>query len=136
MSQARVRAALETALDTWADAQTPAISIAWQNVAFTPTAARYLRCTILPAEMVSQDLTGAHRRYLGIMQVDICMPKHTGPAATEALIASLDSTFAPATRFTASGLTVTILNPVSPSPSYQDETHYVTPVSIPYRADT
>lgn len=136
MTQARIRAALETALDTWADAQSPAITVAYQNVGFTPTDARYIRCTLMPARVVAEDLTGAHRRYLGVMQVDLFMPKNVGAAATEALISSLDAAFPAAARFTASWLTVLILEPVSPMSSYQDSTHFITPVSIAYRADT
>ena len=134
MSQARLRQALETAVDTWAAGQS--LPVAWQNVGFTPTDAAYVRCTLLPARMASQDLTGAHRRYLGIMQLDLCMPKGNGSAATTALLTSLDAIFTPTTRLTASGLTVSILNPPSPGPSFQDGPHYVTPVSIEYRADT
>ena len=84
MSKALVRRGFEAALKTWADAQSPALPVAWQNVSFTPPAGRYARAFVIPAPTQSNTLDRSHRAYTGIFQVNLHMPINTGPAAAEA----------------------------------------------------
>lgn len=134
MSQTIVRKAFESRLKAWADAQTPAIPVAWQNVAFTPPAGRYARAFLLPATTESLTLDKAHRKYEGILQVSLCMVIGTGSGVVEALVSSLDAYFDD--HFTEDGLRIYLLSPMSAAPALQDGDRYVVPVSASYRADT
>lgn len=136
MSTKLCRQAIESRLAAWAAARSPALRIAWQNVSFTPTSGEtYLRAALLPADTSSVDLKGDHRGYRGIYQVDIATPISTGPGAAEAIAAELDALFPVNLRVTVSGLAVQVIAPASAGPAGQNETHLITPVSIPYRAD-
>lgn len=134
MSQTLVRAALETALNTWAAAQSPAIPVAWENATFTPPTTRYIRANILPADVQSLDLLGKHRGYRGVFQVTLCMPKGVGMAATETLVNALDVLFARASYFTAGGVRTQIVTPMSASTPLTDGSMLLTPVSCQYLA--
>jgi hypothetical protein len=135
MTQAIIREAFETRLKTWADARTPALPYAWENVPFTPTAgARYVRATLLPAPTLSATLDRGHRNYRGIFQVSFHMPVGIGAGAFESLLASLDSTFA--ASFTQDGVLVYLTKPFSAAPAIQDKDRYVVPVSCEYAAHT
>lgn len=134
MTQALIRAGFETALKTWADAQTPAIPIAWPNVAFEPPAGRYLRAQLLPAQTKKLTLDGSGRTYRGVFQVLFSMPPGTGAGSVESLAASLDAAFADS--FTHGGLRIYLLSPISLAPAIPDPARYLVPVSADYRADT
>jgi hypothetical protein len=64
MSNAKIRAELETRLKTWADAQTPKIPIAFQNVAFTKPAdgSPYMEPILMPNATINARLTASARR--------------------------------------------------------------------------
>ena len=136
MTQARIRAAFETALNTWAAAQTPAIPVAWQNVNFTPPATRYLRAFVLPADTESYGLDGLNREYIGIFQVSIVLPSGQGAADGDAIAASLDALFTPSAPLTSGGLSVYVTRPMSPSSPLQEADRFVVPCSLAYQANT
>jgi len=135
VSQALVRAAFETALSTWAAAQTPPIPVAWENVNFNPPASRYIRANLLPADTASFDLLGKHRRYQGVLQIMLCMPLGVGKGATEALVSAIEALFPQAAWFTASAFRVQVASPMSAAPSFPDDSKMLTPVSCRYRSD-
>ncbi len=136
MSNAIIRAALESRLKTWAAAQSPPIPIAYQNAPFTPpTQARYLRAFLLPAETDSQYVEGTDRIYMGLFQISICVPAGTGPGVAEQLVVSLESIFAYPLVIVRSGWNIAINRPLSTSPAMQEDGLYVLPVHIRYRAD-
>lgn len=134
MSQAIIRAAFETRLKTWADARSPAIPIAWENVPFTPPSGRYLRAFLLPARTQSVLLEKTDREYKGIFQVSFCMPVGTGAGTFEGLLSSLDSAFAQ--TFTQSGVRIFLVSPFSAAPAIQEPDRFTIPVSAEYRANT
>lgn len=134
MSQALIRAGFETALKTWADAQTPAIPVAWPNVAFTPPAGRYVRAKVLPAPTKKKFLDGTGRTWRGIFQATFYMPIGVGAGTVEALAASLDAAFADS--FTSGGVRIYLLEPFSAAPELPHPDRFVVPVSATYRADT
>ena len=136
MSTKLCRQAIEARLYGWASTRSPALPLAWQNVAYTPTTGQtYLRGTLLPADTASNDLKGDHRGYRGVYQVDVCAPINAGPGAAEGIAAELDALFPVNLRITVSGLAVQITGPASVGPAAQVDTHFILPVSIPYRAD-
>jgi hypothetical protein len=136
MSDALVRAAFETRLLAWANAQVPAIPVAFENAAFTPPSGRYARAYLLPAPTACETWGGEHRRRMGIFQVSLCMPIGTGPGAAALLTASLDAAFPIALPMTQGTLKVFLLSPMSPAPAIQESDHFIVPVSCTYRADT
>lgn len=136
MSDALVRAAFETRLLAWANAQSPAIPVAFENAAFMPPVGRYVRAYLLPAPTASETLNGEHRRRMGVFQVSLCMPIGSGPGAAAALTASLDAAFPMALPMTQGSLRLFMLSPMSPGPAIQEPDRFVVPVSCTYRADT
>jgi hypothetical protein len=134
MSQATIRKGFETRLKAWADAQTPAIPVAWPNVAFVPPAGRYVRAFVLPAKTQYLSLDGVCRTWRGILQASFCMPLGTGAGTVESLVASLDAYFA--STFVQDGQRIYLLEPLSAAPAIQEPDRYVVPVSAAYRSDT
>jgi hypothetical protein len=132
MSQALIRKAFETRLKTWADAQTPAIPVAWQNVPFTPPSGRYLRAFTIPSHTTSEQLDRTDRQFFGIFQVTLCMNLGTGAAAAESLSASISAYFAH--TFTQDTVRVWLTQPFSPAPQLDEPDRFTVPVSAPYAA--
>jgi hypothetical protein len=134
MGQETIRKGFETRLKAWADAQTPAIPVAWPNVPFTPPAGRYLRAFVLPAQTQYLSLDGICRTWRGIFQVSFCMPLGTGAGTVEGLVASLDAYFAQ--TFVQDAQRIYLLEPLSAAPAITEPDRYVVPVSASYRSDT
>lgn len=135
MSDALVRAAFETRLAAWAAAQSPAIPVAYENATFTAPTGRYVRCYLIPAPTECETFNGEHRRRMGVFQVSLCMPIGSGPAAANALAASLDAAFSLTAPMTQGSIKVFLLSPMSIAPAIQGDDRYVVPVSCTYRAD-
>lgn len=131
-----IRALLEARLSTWAKSQSPSIPIAWQNVPFTPPTGRFMRAWIMPAETGSETLDGAHRRYVGVFQVNVVVPQGTGPAAAEALAESIAALYPMNDLLSMTGLDLMIVSPMSIAQGFNSDGRYVVPVSCRYRADT
>lgn len=131
-----IRYLLESRLKTWADAQSPAIPVAWQNVPFTPPATRYLRAWLLPAETGSETLDGAHRRYVGVFQVSVVVPQGTGPGAAEAIAEAIAALYPMNQLLSMTGLDVYIVGPMSVAQGLHSDDRYIVPVTCRYRADT
>lgn len=137
MSHKIIRSLLEGRLKTWAAARSPVLRIAYQNVAFTPTASEiYLRAFLLPAGTNSNDLAGAHRLYTGVFQVTIVTPVGGGTGAAEGLADELAALFPLNDQLTKTGFSVLVMTPVEPGPEQQEDTALALPVSFTYRADT
>jgi len=136
MSQKTIRAALESRLKTWADAQAPAIPCAWENVPYVPTVgAKYLRAYILPAATYDAAITGDLTRYTGIFQVSIYVPEGTGAGAAETIAESLIALYPITLSIAKSGLSIVIERTPSIGTAMNDEGWRVLPVSIRYRVD-
>lgn len=132
MTQALIRKGFEVSLKTWADALTPALPIAWENVPFVPPVGRYARAFLLPADTESLFFDGTGREYTGVFQVSLAMTIGAGAAAAETLIASLAAYFS--VSFTSSGLRITMLRPFSASSPIQEPDRWVIPCSAAYKA--
>lgn len=134
MSDALIRKAFESRLKTWADAQTPAIPIAWPNVAFTPPAGRYLRAFTLPAETQYLSTDNVCKTWKGIYQVSFCMPIGTGAGAVESLLPSLTAAFT--SNFVQDGLRIFLLRPFSARPGIEEPDRWVVPVDAAFTCFT
>lgn len=137
MSNASVRAALESRLATWAAARSPALAVVWENVPSDPAQGQsYLRAFLLPADTESQDLEGLHRGYRGLLQVSVVVPINTGPGAAVGIADELAALFPVNGRYTSGSVTTQIIGPASAGAAQQEPQAFALPVSIPYRADT
>jgi len=137
VSTKAVKTILESRLSSWAAARTPVLRIAYENAAFTPNAGEtYLRANLLPADTESQDLAGAHRGYRGVFQVLIVRPVNGGAGPVLNIAAELNALFPVNGRYTSGAITVQTTTPASAAPALQDESSYIVPVSLQYRADT
>ncbi len=134
MSQALIRAALETPLATWAAAQSPAIPVAWENVTFQP-GERYIRANLLPAQTISLDLLGKHRRYQGLLQITLVLPQGPGMGDAEELVSSLEALYPQHAIFTAAGLGVQIVRPMSAASGIPGDGDVSVPVTCRYQVD-
>jgi len=134
MSQSLIRAAFESRLKTWADAQTPIIPTAFENVSFTPPANRYLRAYLLPADTQSETYDGLHRAYTGVFQVNIIMPLNAGTGAAQVIADAIGALY-PVT-FTHSTIRVVITRPMGNRPAFVDGDRFILPIYLAYRVDT
>jgi len=134
MSDTLIAQAFETTLKAWADAQVPAIPVAWENKSFSPPAGRYIHAFLLPGRTKSLFLDGSGRSRAGLFQVNLHMPIGTGAGAARALAASMDAAFA--VTITAGGLRIYLLSPMSAAPGMTKADRYVVPVTAEYRADS
>ncbi len=132
MSIALIRKGFESRLKTWATAQS--IAVAYENVAFTPPATKYLRAYLLPAPTDSETLDNLHRGYVGVFQVNIVMPLNVGSNEAQSLADSIAGLYP--VSFAQDTIRVYITRPFSSRPAYQDGDRYVYPIYCNYRVDT
>ena len=124
---ANVRAALETALN----GMSPALATAWENVAFTPTAgSAYQRVTFMPATPVNNEISANYREE-GILQIDLCYPINTGPAAAEARAELTRSRFRRGTSFASGGVTTTVSDVPEVHPGRIEGDRYIRQIDVP-----
>lgn len=137
MSQKIVRAALESRLKTWADAQTPPLPVAFQNRSFTPPnpMAKHLRAFILPASTLSIDGAGDHRAFVGVFQISVVTQDGIGPGQAEQVVADLDALFPVSLLIVKNELNIVITKPASAGVAISEPGAFVVPVSFGYRAD-
>lgn len=94
MSNATIRAELETRLKTWADAQTPKIPVSFEGVPFTkPASGTYLECFLIPAVTIDADVSATRQRRLGIFQVNCWIKSGTGMRQVETLAQNIIDLF-------------------------------------------
>lgn len=136
MSTKLIRSLFESRLKAWADARSPALKIAFQNVPFTPPAETYLRAFVLPAKTGSEDLEGTHRLYRGLLQVSIVLPAGMGTGAAGGIVSEIDALFPLNLRLTSGSFSVFIRSPMSDAAGIQEPDRWVVPVTAQYRADT
>ncbi|WP_308920591.1 DUF4128 domain-containing protein [Janthinobacterium sp. J1-1] len=137
MSDAIIRAAIESRLAVWAKAQSPAIPIAYENMSFKPVTGQcYLRGTLMPAGTLNPSLGGEHSRYHGFYQVDVYVPANGGTGPSSALTKAIEVLFKRPTTIPGSGLNVRINRTPSIGPGLPDDAgFYMVPVTIRYSAD-
>jgi len=131
MSQVKIRAALETALN----AMSPALATAWENNAFEPPALTtpYQEVAILFAEPSNQEY-GDNFIEQGFMQVKLNYPPQNGAATAQARGELLRTIFFRSASFTSSGVTVTIERTPEMSSGSIQNGRWVLPVKIRFFA--
>lgn len=134
MSNAVIRAELETRLKTWADAQTPKVPIAFENVAFTkPSSGVYLQAFLLPNSTLNKELSAQRKTHMGLFQVNCWAPSGKGMGEVEALSQSIVNLFPVLPK---SGAVSVEQTPTAAKPLLDESGWVVVPVTIKYRMET
>lgn len=131
MSLVAIRAALEVALA----AMSPSLATAWENVPYSPVIGTpYQRVFLLKAAPDNPEM-GTFTRDQGILQISLAYPLDTGPNEAEARAELIRDTFYRGATFTASGVSVTVLNTPEVAPAIIEPDRYVVPVRIRFFAN-
>jgi hypothetical protein len=133
MSVARIRAAFESSLATWAASKV--LPVVWQNVGAGNMTGDHLRAYLLPAQTLSMDIAGEHRGYRGVFQVSIFTKPGIGANRAESLARELDELFPVAKRMLSAGVTVQIMTPMATRPAVSETDWFHLPVDCRYAAD-
>lgn len=133
MSLVSIRAALEVALATVL-AAAPAVSAAYENVPFTPVSGTpYARVFLLAADPDNPEM-GRFTRDHGFLQVDLCYPLGTGPAAATTRAELIRDTFYRGAAFTSGSITVTVEKTPEIMPAVIEEDRYVVRTRVRFYA--
>lgn len=137
MSHNIIAAAFESRLLAWAEARAKPIKVVVENETYTPAAGEtYLRAFTLPAVTASNTLSGDHRVYSGVFQVNIVTA--SGKYRTEAsgIADELAALFPLNLRIPRAGLVALVMTPVAPGPGIPDGNTFTVSASLQYRSDT
>ena len=137
MSHNIIAAAFESRLLVWAKARVPKLKVVAENETYTPAAGEtYLRAFTLPAVTASNTLSGDHRVYSGVFQVNIVTA--SGKYRTEAggIVDELAALFPLNLRIPRAGLVALVMTPVAPGPGIPDGNTFTVSASFQYRSDT
>lgn len=138
MSDAIIKAAIETRLIAWAAAQTPPIPASFENSGYKPVAGqRYLRGTLLPALPLNPSQGGSHTHYHGIYQVDVCVPEGGGSTVHSPIVEAIRTLFKRPTTMPRDGVYVNILRtPATGAGAPNGAGFWMVPISIYYDANS
>lgn len=134
MSDALIRAAIETRVAAWAAGRQPALPVCYENTSAAP-AKPYARVTLLPATTENLFVKGNHRLRSGVCQVALILPPGVGTAQADALAASLDAAFPLNVALVQGGVKVVLMSPFSRGPAIPEADAYYVPISCTYRSD-
>lgn len=134
MSTKKVRAALETKLNSFATANS--LKVAWENKGADYTVS-HIRATLFPSPTQNPSIGVEHKRYRGLFRMLVMLTDlNNGPSAVETLGESLADWFPRGSSLTSGGLIVNIEStPSVSSIMYEGNFVYVS-VELAYRADT
>ena len=131
MTIAAVRAALESRLY----GISPAISTAWQNVAYEPTIGTpWQSVALLINDPVDYAVTSDVVEQRGILQVTLHYPAGVGTATALARANAVAARFAPVQTLTSGATNVEILSTAHIAAGFALDGWWVIPVSIPWRS--
>lgn len=148
MSHSEIRKAFNDKVRAYG--ATKGYHVVLQNAPYTPTVKEtYLKTYIMPAKASTQTLSGDHKRYVGIFQIDIMIPNDVGTGDVTRITQDIQELF-PVFSYvdlqiiTKDNLGNTvikdeksiILSPVNTADGRNKDTHYSTPVWFSYRCDT
>lgn len=139
MSHELIKIMFEKRLSQYAEANN--YRVALQNVKFTPNANEtYFRSNLIPSGTESFTLSGDHRQYRGIYQIDIITPPLISTAPASRLMDEIEELFPlyqpiyeiPNDR---TSFMVQPISPLSRHDGFSEPTHFLLPASFQYRAD-
>ena len=129
-----IASALAARLGAWADAE--AISVAWENVPFTPPANEmYLAVHDMPVTPRTIDLGLRCRIYSGVYQINVVAPVGIGRTDVLALADRVAELFPEGQEIEGRGFTCWIDQTPGVFRGITTSVSYTVPVSLNYRAD-
>ena len=134
MNQVKIRTALEKRINVWAT--TKSYPVGWENVGgeFDST---HLRVFVFPSPVLNPSLGVEHRRYRGILRIQVYVPTEIeGPVTVESLAEEVVELFPRGLVIEESGVFVNIENTPTQSRVYQDGPFAYVVVETTYRCDT
>jgi hypothetical protein len=93
MTQRTIRLEVEAKVKAWAAAQSPAIPIAYENVAFTKPDTTFIELYIIPATTVNQTVSAARKTLTGLIQFNIYTKEGVGTKKSEEIAQALIDLF-------------------------------------------
>lgn len=133
MSNAVVRAALETKLKQWADSQSPAVPVSFENVSFTkPSDGTFLECMLIPNMTLNKEVSGSRATLVGLFQVNCWARQGKGMRAAEQLAQNVINLYPIVPKTGAVSIEGT---PYAESPLYDNSGWIIVPVVINYRLE-
>lgn len=137
MSHNIIAAGFESRLLAWAKARTKPLKVVVENETYTPAAGEtYLRAYTLPAPVASNTLSGDHRLYTGVFQINIVTPSGKYRTEASSIVDELAVLFPLNLRIPRAGLVALVMTPVAPGPGIPDGNTFTVPASFQYRSDT
>ena len=129
-----IASALAARLGAWADAE--GISVAWENVPFTPPANEmYLAVHDMPVTPRTIDLGLRCRTYSGVYQINVVAPAGSGRTSVVALADRVAELFPEGQEIEGRGFTCWIDQTPGVFRGITTSVSYIVPVSLNYRAD-
>lgn len=134
MSTKKVRAALETKLNSFATANS--LKVAWENKGADYTVS-HIRATLFPSPTQNPSIGVEHKRYRGLFRMLIMLTDlNNGPSAVETLGENLANAFPRGSSLSSGGVVVNIENTPSVSGLMYEGNFVYVSVELAYRADT
>jgi hypothetical protein len=111
----------------------PALPVAWPNVAFTKPVGGYLRVTHVPniARRLFIGSTDPHQR-LGLLQVDVFAPLNKGASTATEIAGKVAEHFPCDFRMISDGVTARVTKAPDVAQAMADDTHWMVPVMVRY----
>jgi len=129
-----IASALAARLGTWADAE--GISVAWENVPFTPPANEmYLAVHDMPVTPRTIDLGLRCRTYSGVYQINVVAPAGSGRTSVVSLAGRVVQLFPEGLEIAGSDFTCWITSTPAVFRGIPTAVSYTIPISLNYRAD-
>lgn len=133
MSRAKVRAALENAVNAFATANS--LQVLWENKGAIP-AVNYIRTQLFPGVTQDPSIGAKHKRYVGILRMTLAIKDlDNGPLKVEQLSGLLCDAFPRGKVFTKDDITVSIDSTPNESSINIDSTFVCISVDAIYRCD-
>jgi hypothetical protein len=131
MTQRTIRLEVEAKVKAWAAAQSPAIPIAYENVAFTKPDTTFIELYIIPATTVNTTVSAARKTLTGLIQINIYTKEGVGTKKSEEIAQALIDLFpvVPKTGTVSIEQTGSIMN------TLYEAQWLVTPVRFRYRQE-
>lgn len=137
--EAAIKNVLFRSLATFAAAQSPALTVSWPNIAFSPptvsATASWLRVTMLPADTAPMGIAfSSMNHHYGLFQVDTFYGQGSGELGITRTAALIIANFTRGTNLSSDGFTIRILEQPYLGPMLKDDPWMMLPVRIPYTA--
>lgn len=134
MSNSIIRAALESRLATWANAQVPKVTVAFEGVASQKPSdgSLYLEAFLMPNPTMNKTVDAKRNTYTGLFQINCWAPSGKGMGQVEALSQSIAALYP---RLPKTG-SVSVEKPPAVSKSISDDSGWlIVPVTVEYRME-